>query len=206
MAAAEAGAGIFIKTIGFIIQGLEKVESALIKIGGQKFDFGVAGIRAQVDAIGNTLLADAGLRAKAGFEGVAGDAFQARIDEIKKRAEDAAGKAKPPTVPEPPKLNFDIGKFAGGMLNDFNSFLAANPLQPEFESPTVSSGPAALTRGSSAAQTLINSDSQSGVQDEIKNELKRAAKERKRQLEKNTKAIENVGNLLQTSVGVLVGL
>jgi len=205
----QVGAGFVVDHIADIISILAEAERAMISVGGQRFDFGVDDIADQAREAAKVLSESGVSQFNEGLSGKASRDFENRLEEIRKRAEEIASEPPAPLpIPEPPQVTrppVDIGAIANNIWDAVSSAFAGSELAspPELQDrPTVS----ALSRGSSAAQTFLNSLGQQDVDKEIAQRLEEQKKQEKELMERNIAAIKQVGNLISNAAGVLVPL
>lgn len=186
MGAWKAGQAITTGVIASIVDGIALIEDAMVKIGGRSFDFGVRDLADSLKGETQRLAAEASVRFGEGFSGSISRDLEKRISDIKQQAVDTAAKVeeknapKPPEVVEPPSLKalFPIADRAAEMFSAFYRDIDISSFSGKPEKQDL--GLAAVTRGSSAAQTILNNDNK---ERKVENAIKAAADERRQQLD-----------------------
>lgn len=152
--------GTLVATIAQALRGLEAIEKGLNYISGGNVDFGIKGLADEIQKEADQFLSRGVEKALDGFNGKGSQAFQARLDEIKNRAEEIADAVStpPPPPPKPPGVTFaqllDRGAiFAGSLLDSISSGLASFKLP---DAPEQRQSVSAAAFGSGQAQSIIN--------------------------------------------------
>ena len=203
----KIGAGFLGDQFSFILSSLALVEEALVKLGGEQFDFGIKGLGDEVVRLSEQF-AEGGIeQLNSGLSGDASREFQERIKEIKRQAEESAiPKIEPPkpfTVPEvEPELDFDFSK----IVKSFNKAGQDEARRLKEGNETASERPSvsSLAFGSASTQSFLNQLGQQSTDKQIQQQLKEAKRQEKELFERNIQQIKSVATAIGRATGIVV--
>ena len=207
--AIKMGQSIIQFAVEGFFRGLAAIEQGLMRLGGDRFDFGIGELSAQMQGEAAKTAAEAAKMIERGFSGEAGNEFQARLDKIVKTAHDIA--QDPPEIPETPIpetqwSDFFLG-FGDALQNEWDNkseeFKMGLPAFEKAVSDAVAPSVAALTRGSSAAASAVNRANREAKQD---NKVEAAVDRNVDATEQVADAIATQTEAIRENVGVFISV
>ena len=226
MGAWHGGQAIVTAVIANTLDGIAKVEQALVAIGGETFDFGVQDMATAAWQTAEDLGKQSIKEFNAGLDGTASQDFEQRMAEIRKRGLDQAAKQNsaleqakipPLEVKKPEPINGDglLEGLAAVGTSIFDTVASMFP-EPE-ERPDDAGFAAGLSRFSAEAQSVVNqfarptpptpaNNQTNRENDGIKDQIKKSGDEQNTLLGDMLEATRDIASSFQGGGGVIVGL